>query len=770
MTSRSLSPESRLAPQTTTTFDVQGMRCAGCVKAVERQLTQQSGVLSAVVNLITEVAVVTYEPEKIQPEAIANRLSQAGFPSEPRATKVETFNQYQEKRTQSQREQYWRLGAAIVLLLASSLGHLHHLTDLKIPLLHLMGVHWAIATLALFIPGLPILRDGWTGLIKGHANMNTLVGLGTLSAYLTSCVAWLMPQLDWECFFDEPVMLLGFIFLGRTLEGNARLKAIAALESLLALQPQGARLMGREQKGETEEITIPVAQVQIGEWVRILPGEKVPVDGAIIRGETTVDESMLTGEALPQEKTVGASVKAGTLNQLGVIIVQATQTAQNTMLAQIIRTVEAAQTRKAPVQKMADIIAGYFAYGVMALAVLVFLFWELIGSQLWLDPGATNPEILSLKLAIAVLVVACPCALGLATPTALLVGTSLGAEQGILIKGGDILERLNQLTTVVFDKTGTLTQGKPQIVEWVSFAPWSQDSLLQWAASLEQRSTHPYGQAFVAIAQQQNQELFAPDQVETALGKGIVGQVNGQSVHIGNQAWLETAQITIPEACHHHLETWSATGKTTIFIAIDHQVAGLVAIADPIRPDAAALIENLRARNLEVILLSGDQAPVVKNLAQTLQLDHYQGALSPIEKAAALRSLQAQQKVVAMIGDGINDAPALATADIGISLQGSTDVALATADVILMGDRLMDFAQTLHLSQATVKVIRQNLIWAFGYNLIAIPLAAGILLPQFNFTLSPAVAAGLMAMSSVLVVTNSLTLKKSFQKTNQNPQ
>ncbi|MBV5260499.1 cation-translocating P-type ATPase [Synechococcus moorigangaii CMS01] len=755
--------DAAVVEQRTTTFDVQGMRCAGCVKAVERQLCQQPGVVAAVVNLITEVAVVTYVPDKIQPEAIAQGLSQVGFPSQPRQATVETFNQYQAKRAQSQREQAWRLGAAIALLLASSLGHIHHLTGLKIPFLHLMGVHWGMATLALLIPGLPILRDGWTGLIKGHANMNTLVGLGTLSAYITSCVAWLVPQLGWECFFDEPVMLLGFIFLGRTLEGNARLKAIAALEALLALQPQKARLMGREHKGETEEITIPVAQVQLGEWVRVLPGEKIPVDGVIIRGETTVDESMLTGEAMPQAKTVADFVKAGTLNQLGVIIVQVGQTAQNTILAQIIRTVEAAQTRKAPIQKLADTVAGYFAYGVMAIATLTFLFWEFVGTELWFPSEAINPEILSLKLAIAVLVIACPCALGLATPTALLIGTGLGAEQGIIIKGGDILERLPQLTTVVFDKTGTLTQGRPQIVDIICFDPWQQHSLLRLAASLEQRTTHPYGRAFVAIAQQQSLELLEPDQIKTCLGQGIAGLVNGHQVHIGNPAWFTASHITIPAMAQHTLETWAQAGQTPILIAIDQQVAGLVAIADPIRPDAAALIEKLKAQHLDVVLLSGDQEPVVQKLATTLQLDQAHGALSPTEKAAFLQQLQENHQVVAMVGDGINDAPALATADVGISLQSSTDVALATADIVLMGDRLLDFHPTLDLGRATVKVIRQNLVWACGYNLLAIPLAAGILLPTLDFVLSPASAAGLMAMSSVLVVTNSLTLKKSLQ-------
>ncbi|OKH19750.1 heavy metal translocating P-type ATPase [[Limnothrix rosea] IAM M-220] len=741
----------------TTTLDVQGMRCAGCVAAVERQLKQQSGVLTATVNLITEVAVVSYEQEKVAPEAIADKLTAMGFPTQPRLTDTETFEDYQAKRKSSQREQYWRLGAAVLLLVGSTLGHLHHLGGIKIPLLNLMGVHWGMATLALLIPGMPILRDGWTGLIKGHANMNTLVGLGTLSAYLTSCVAWALPQLGWECFFDEPVMLLGFILLGRTLEGSARLKAMSALESLLALQPQGARLMGRANKGETDEITIPVAQVQIGEWVRVLPGENIPVDGEVIRGETTVDESMLTGEVIPIAKCPQDVVKAGTLNQLGTVIVQVTKTAQNTVLSQIIRTVEAAQTRKAPVQKLADQVAGYFAYGVMAIALITFLFWEFIGTKLWFDLGAVNPEILSLKLAIAVLVVACPCALGLATPTALLVGTGIGAEQGILIKGGDILERLRNLQTIVFDKTGTLTQGKPEIIDVLCAENYDKTELLNLAASIEQRTNHPYAKAFLQAAQTEN--LQEPETVETILGKGVCGKVGDRLVQIGSLHWLQTQEFSCSEQFLQRSQTWSAEGFTPIGIAVDGQIAGMVAIADPLRTDAAQVIQDLQTAGLEVVLLSGDQQTVVERLAKKLDIKRHFAAVSPTEKAQIITDLKQDTAGIAMVGDGINDAPALATADVGISLSGSTDVALATADVVLMGDRLLDVMAMLNLSRKTVAVIRQNLWWALGYNLVAIPLAAGLLLPKFDLVLSPAVAAGFMATSSVLVVLNSLRLR-----------
>lgn len=757
-----------------TTLDVQGMRCAGCVGAVERQLNQQAGILSATVNLIAEIAVVTYDQDKIQPEAIAAKLTATGFPSQPRPQDNNPFTTYQAKRQTSQQEQYWRLGAAVLLLLSSSLGHLQHLGGIHLPLLHSMAVHWGIATLALLIPGMPILRDGWTGLMKGHANMNTLVSLGTLSAYLTSCIAWQMPQLGWDCFFDEPVMLLGFILLGRTLEGGARLKAMTALESLLALQPQGARLIGRQDKGETDEMTIPVTQVQIGEWVRILPGEKIPVDGYIVRGETTVDESMLTGEAMPVTKRSGDAVKAGTLNHLGVLTVQVGQTAQHTVLAQIIQTVETAQTRKAPVQQLADRVAGYFAYGVMAIALVTFLFWEFVGTKFWLTEGTVNPELLSLKLAIAVLVVACPCALGLATPTALLVGTAIGAEQGMVIKGGDILERLNQLTAVVFDKTGTLTQGQPKIMEIVCTEPWQTDSLLQLAASLEQQTNHPYAQAFIKAAQEQHLELLKPEHTETILGKGILGQVEHYAVQIGSLDWFKSSQIITPTQQLDQeltlIKNWSNQGYSTVLIGVNQSLVGMVAIADPLRTDAASTVQQLQTKGIEVILLSGDQELVVKNLAEQLKISRYFAAVSPTEKAAILTQLKTeyatQPSTIAMVGDGINDAPALATADVGIALHGSTDIALATADVVLVGDRLLDLLNMKDLSHKTVQIIRQNLGWALGYNLIAIPLAAGVLLPLWDITLSPAIAAALMAMSSVLVVTNSLRLRYFFPARN----
>ncbi|MFW6264442.1 MAG: heavy metal translocating P-type ATPase, partial [Cyanobacteriota bacterium] len=462
----------------TVTLDVEGMKCAGCVSAVERQLLQNPGVISAQVNLITRVAVVQGN-EQMDAATLAEKLTSRGFPSQPRNAKQtkggENKPSLSDRRQQETRQQRQRLGIAVVLLLFSALGHLNHWGGPTIPIVSHIGFHWGLATLALLIPGWEILVDGLRGLRYGMPNMNTLVALGAWSAYLSSVIALLFPQLGWECFFDEPVMLLGFILLGRTLESGARGRASAALEALLALQPPVAHLIGKPTTSEEEGIAIPVEEVRVGEWVRVLPGEKIPVDGEVVAGKSLVDESMLTGESIPVLKQPGDCVAAGTLNQSGAIAFKVTQTGENTTLANIIRLVEDAQTRKAPVQQLADQVAGYFAYGVMTIALLTFLFWQLAGTKLWPDvlmttghegmSMATSPLLLSLKLAIAVLVIACPCALGLATPTAILVGTSIGAEKGILIKGGDILERVHQLKTVVFDKTGTLTEGSPSVTD-----------------------------------------------------------------------------------------------------------------------------------------------------------------------------------------------------------------------------------------------------------------------------------------------------------------
>ncbi|MCV3214163.1 cation-translocating P-type ATPase, partial [Plectonema radiosum NIES-515] len=466
------------------TLDVAGMKCAGCVKAVERQLIEHPGVKSACVNLATEVAVVESEVGAVDALFLAKRLTDAGFPTKPRQACDRQNDEDPAKRQRREmRSSLRQLAIATTLLILSGIGHFGHMTGSMQPLDNIW-LHCGLATVSLLIPGRPILVDGWRGWQRNAPNMNTLVGLGTLTAYTASLVALLFPQMGWDCFFDEPVMMIGFILLGRTLERYARGRAAAAFRQLLALQPQIARLIANPEKAGTSSppVEIPAEQVRVGEWLQVLPGDKIPVDGKVVVGQTTVDESMLTGEAVPVIKQPGDVVTAGTLNQSGAIAIQATRTGNDTTLAQIVALVEDAQTRKAPVQKLADTVAGYFTYGVLTAALLTFVFWYFFGTHIWQNVnmsgvmdmshhGESYPApamsglLLSLKLAIAVMVVACPCALGLATPTAILVGTGIGAERGLLIKGGDVLERVHKLDTIVFDKTGTLTTGNPTVTD-----------------------------------------------------------------------------------------------------------------------------------------------------------------------------------------------------------------------------------------------------------------------------------------------------------------
>ena len=490
--------------------------------------------------------------------------------------------------------------------------------------------------------------------------------------------------------------------------------------------------------------------------------------------------AMLTGESVAVVKTESDLVRAGTINQSGVITVEVTGIGKDTTLAKIISLVEDAQTHKAPVQQLADTIAGYFAYGVMTIATATFLFWYFIGTNVWdsvlttntsMDMAMSMPEaittsplLLSLKLAIAVLVVACPCALGLATPTAILVGTSIGAESGILIKGGDVLERVQQLDTVVFDKTGTLTIGKPQITECIPLTDITSEKLLQIAASIESGSDHPLAKAITVAAQAQNITLLETDNFETAIGRGISATVAGETAYLGNREWLTSNGIEVNSQAESQAQKLAKSGKTVIYLASIAKVQGLIAIEDSLRDDALATVEQLRSLNLNTVLLTGDRPEVAQAIAQQLKITQIFSEVKPEGKAEIIQSLQ-QDRKVAMIGDGINDAPALAQADVGISLQGGTDVAIATADIVLMQNRLQDIIKAIELSRATVNKIKQNLGWALAYNLFAIPLAAGILLPKYGIFLSPVLAAAAMASSSLIVVTNSLLLniqKNSF--------
>ncbi|NEP56821.1 MAG: copper-translocating P-type ATPase [Symploca sp. SIO2G7] len=811
------------------------MKCAGCVSAVERQLTGYSGVIDAQVNLLTEVAVVDCQANTVDPVALAKQLTAKGFPAQPRSSVAGTSPSTAQptltpaqRHEQEAREQVRRLVIASILIFFSILGHIGHWIDgLTLPVLSNIWFHWGLATVTLLVPGRPILVDGWRSFWQQSPNMNSLVGLGAFAAYAASCVALFFPQLGWECFFDEPVMMLGFILLGRTLEQGARRRASASFESLLALQPQVARLIGNsagatpssgerkkgwenesadagtrgrgdaengnitqnlahstQAKEATEQagIEIPVEQVRVGECLRVLPGEKVPVDGEVVAGKSLVDESMLTGEPLPVSKQAGDKVTGGTLNQSGVIVLKVTRTGSETTLAQIVALIESAQTRKAPIQQLADTVAGYFSYGVLAIASVTFLFWYLVGTKIWPEvlspmagelahsmPMSTSSLLLSIKLAIAVLVIACPCALGLATPTAILVGTSLGAERGLLIKGGDILEQIHKLDTVIFDKTGTLTTGKPTVTDCLPLAASSQmgdltsHQLLQLAAAAESGTSHPLALAICNQAQQQQLPKLTAQDFYTEAGLGISALVENRRVLLGNAEWLSQQGVMIGDPVPDQVQHLVDAGKTLVYLAVDGVLAGVIAVTDVPRTEAKETVKILKNMGFRVMLLTGDQPNAAAAIAQNLLIapkDVIAG-VRPNDKAATITQLQNQGFRVAMVGDGINDGPALAQADVGISLNGGTDVAVETAGIILMRNCVSDVVESIQLSKATFQKIRQNLFWAFSYNALAIPAACGILLPGFGIALSPSAAGALMAFSSVSVVTNSLLLRRS---------
>jgi P-type Cu2+ transporter len=770
----------------TLVLTVDGMKCAGCVQAVENRLQQQPGVCSSIVNLVTKQATVEYQPHLAQPDGLAAVLTEVGFPT--RVTVSIDEQKRDNQRRQVLVQQLQRLVTAVVLVILSGIGHLGHI-GLAIPGLTSMGFHWALATLALAGPGREILGDGWQGFRRWMPTMNSLVGLGTVTAYGASTMALLWPALQWDCFFDAPVMVVGLVLLGQTLEAYARGQATAALESLLALRPTRAYLLPQANAPTEQAVETPVDQVAVGAYLRVLPGDQIPVDGRMVAGQTLVDQSMLTGESLPVAKSAGDELVAGTFNQSGTITMVVTRTGANTTLAQIIDLVETAQTRKAPVQRLADQVAGYFTYGVMAIATVTFLFWATLGTYLWPDLVAYHAVpmvhsmahggheavssrglLLSLKLAIAVLVVACPCALGLATPTAILVGTSLGAEQGLLIRGGDVLEQVHRVDTVVFDKTGTLTTGQPTVTEdWLSeTASLTRERFWQIATAMETDTRHPLATAILKQSQSLQLQPLQAEESQTIPGCGLLAKVEGEPVLLGNKSWLSDQGIEVPLSDQERAQQLAAQGQSVIYLAVSGCYQGAIAIQDPLKPEAVDTVKQLQAMGLQVQMLTGDQQTTAIAVAQALGIgtDQVQAQVLPGGKADAIAILQSQGQRVAMVGDGINDAPALAQADVGIALSSGTDVAVETADIVLMqkasqASQLSDVVSAIRLSRATFRKIQQNLFWAFGYNIVGIPLASGCLLPAFGLLLSPAAAAAMMAFSSVGVVTNSLLLRRA---------
>ena len=748
------------------------MKCGGCVRAVEQRLLGQPGVRQASVNLLTRTAWVDVVSAEASQAALLHSLAGLGFQARLRPSDAELPSRRQRLQSQNWWQHWRQLVVALGLLLVSVLGHL------SLAGLGALWIHALVATVTLAGPGRPILVRGVQAALAGLPSMDTLVGLGVISAYLASLVGFLWPQTGWPCFFNEPVMLLGFVLLGRFLEERARFRTGRALEELAELQPDTALLL----LGEGPPRPVRVGGLRPGDRVQLLPGDRVPVDGVVRQGSGAVDVSGLTGEPLPVAAIAGTELSAGSLNLDAPLVLEVLRRGADSAIARIIHLVERAQARKAPIQGLADRLAGRFTLVVLALALATLLFWWLLGTQLWpqvLQPAALagahgahaghpmlvvaaeTPFALALQLSIAVLVVACPCALGLATPTAITVAMGRAARGGLLFRGGDAIETAAALQAMLFDKTGTLTRGRPLVTAVEPLQAASSDRLVQLAASLEAGSRHPLGFALLQEAQRRGLELLPVAEAHSWAGQGVSGRIEGQSLRVGRLAWLEASPSPELLARQALLE---CQGASVLAVGGEQGVLGLVAAADQPRPDAAGVLTALRAMGLQLGLLSGDRREPVQQLGASLGLAEAElgWELRPEQKLERILQHPAHG-ALAMVGDGINDAPALAAADLGIAVGTGTQIAQDSAGLVVMGDRLEGIVAALRLARRTMAKVRQNLAWAFGYNLIVLPLAAGVLLPGYGVLLIPPLAALLMALSSITVVVNALLLQDGLQ-------
>ncbi len=735
------------APLSELTLPVTGMTCASCVTRIERFLNRADGVADAAVNLATERATVHFDPALIDRGGLVAAIEAAGYEvaAPPAADEGEAADAEQLARAAERRvllrDALLATGAGLAMMIVALWPG-----GLPWPMERVNVWMLAPATVVQFVLGRRFLVAAAKALRHGDMTMDTLVSLGTLAAYSYSLAVTLVGSAT-ETYFDSAAVIIGLVLLGRWLEARAKGAAAGAIRALLHLQPTTARVLR-----DGREADLPIDEVLVGDLVRIRPGERVPVDGAIVDGASALDESMLTGESMPVDKGVGDQVIGATMNASGSFVMRAERIGRDTALAQIARLVERAQGSKAPIQRVVDQVTARFVPVVVLVAAAAFAAWLLLGPEPRLPAALTA--------AVAVLIIACPCAMGLATPTAIMVGTGKGAEAGILVRDGAALEQAQRITAVVLDKTGTLTQGEPMVVALVPAPGFSEDELLRLAAAAERGSEHPLAEAIVRLATERGIELPAATAFAAISGGGVKATVAKQVVTLGSERLLAEQGVDTT-SLSDSARSAAETGNTPVLVAVDGVAIGLVAIADTVKPESRDAIRRLRATRLDVWMLTGDRAAVARAVGATVGIgpERILAEVRPEEKAAAIAALQADGAIVAMVGDGINDAPALAQADLGVAIGTGADVALEASSITLVGDDLRSVAAAIQLSRATMRIIRQNLGWAFGYNLVLIPVASGAFYPLTGWLLSPALAAAAMALSSVSVVTNSLRLR-----------
>ncbi len=733
------------------TLPIEGMTCASCVLRVEKALKKVEGVEDAVVNLATEQAQVKLDSTKVDINKLKEAVEKVGYKViEPEADKIKFEDKIAEEREKyfSKLTRDLKFSFALtlpvfllsMLMMSDSFVHSIHNFINSVPILLFI-----LTTPIIFISGRRFFESAWSNLKHFAFDMNSLVAIGTGSAYLYSSFVTFFPELTGlnpetihtEIYFDTSAVIITLILFGRWLEAKSKSRTSEAIKKLIGLKPETANVLR-----DGKEISIEIDELKINDIVIVRPGEKIPADGFIISGYSAVDESMITGESIPVEKKIGDKVIGGTINLSGSFNFRVSAIGKNSTLGQIIRLIEEAQSSKAPIQNLADRIASVFVPAVILIAILTFTIWIIVGNQFSV----------ALLRFVAVLIIACPCALGLATPTALIVGTGIGADNGILVKNAQSLELLHKMTDLVLDKTGTITEGKPKVESILWIDEKNQDRILELIVSAENKSEHPFAKAIVEYGRSKNVNLLEPEKFEYLIGAGIIAQFHEDTILIGNEKLMKDNRIDLsPIQLKFNSNTFD--GKIRVYVAINNRIAGVISISDPIKTNSKEAIQRIKSLGIKLIMITGDSEEVAKSIAEHVGIDKFIARVLPEQKASVVESLRGDNKIVGMVGDGINDAPALAKADVSIAMAAGTDIAMETSDIVLMKNSLLDVYKAIRLSRLTIRAIKQNLFWAFIYNIIGIPLAAFGLL-------NPMIAAAAMSMSSVSVVSNSLRIRR----------